>query len=283
MAFRTTIPLNWGSKTQDDFSITEQYSNASDAGNFQVHWHDCFEILLILEGSRQTRAGDLEFALSRGDILVIPPHLSHGFDNGIFRCISFGYAESVIYTPDSPLSALQFLLPFRDAAPFLITRSLPEYARLYDLICSGLSFFTSSSPVRLLEIHACILQVHALVWQCYLNAGCDTAKNQHYLQEVQSYIESHFSENISPYDIAEALHISHSHLCRIIKKALHITPAALINQYRLHLAERLLTTQPSLSVTEIAFRCGFEDTSYFIRLFRKEKGITPGKLRTSLK
>ena len=76
---------------------------------------------------------------------------------------------------------------------------------------------------------------------------------------------------------------SHSHLCRIIKKALHITPAALINQYRLHLAERLLTTQPSLSVTEIAFRGGFEDTSYFIRLFRKEKGITPGKLRTSLK
>jgi AraC-like DNA-binding protein len=31
------------------------------------------------------------------------------------------------------------------------------------------------------------------------------------------------------------------------------------------------------SVTDIAFRCGFNDLSYFIRIFRKYKGISPGK------
>ena len=45
-----------------------------------------------------------------------------------------------------------------------------------------------------------------------------------------------------------------------------------LTRTRLEAATRLLTLQPELSVTEIAFRCGFQSSQYFSKVFRKQHG-----------
>lgn len=275
MLFETTFPLDWGQKYQDEFSVTRQSISQFDAGRLQDHWHDCFEILYITEGSRSFTAGEQSFLLEAGDILVLPPHLSHSSQGGIFRSIVFGYAESVIHTPYNSYNGIQYLLPFRNAPALLCKND----ATLSGLLLKGAALFFGDDPTRSLEMHACILQIHAILWKKYLKLQYSTEKSYGYLSQIQGYIEAHLSRDISPYEIADALHISHSHLCRIVKAAYRISPAALINRYRLSLSEKLLLQFPDMSVSEVSARAGFDDNSYFIRLFRKENGITPGQFR----
>lgn len=275
MPFQTTFPLDWGKKDQDEFSVTRQSSAQYDAGQLKDHWHDCFEILYITEGSRRFTAGDQSFSLKAGDILVLPPHLPHSSDGGVYRCIVFGYAESVIHTPHNSYSGIRYLLPFRGASA-LLCRSDVALARL---LTHGTELFFSDAPTRSLEMRACIFQIHAILWQHYCKIQYATEKSYGYLGQIQDYIEANLTQSLSPYRIAEALHISHSHLCRIVKAAYRITPAALINRYRLSLSEKLLLQFPDMPISEVSAQAGFDDNSYYIRLFKKENGITPGQFR----
>jgi len=59
------------------------------------------------------------------------------------------------------------------------------------------------------------------------------------------------------------------------------TPVEYLNSYRIEKASRkLLNTD--MSVTSVAFSCGFNDLSYFIKTFKAIKGITPAKYRKGL-
>lgn len=281
MAFQTTFPLDWGEKEQDEFSVSIQKSSHYSRGCLQNHWHDCFEIIYITQGSRSFVAGTQSFLLAAGDILVIPPHLSHSSDGGVYDSIVLGYAESVIHTPFNSYNGIQYLLPFRNASALYIRSNDPVIGQIQELTKRTAELFASTSPTRPLEVHACILQLHAALWQCKLKNRHTSEKSYNYLTQIQSYINDNLTNDLSPYEIAEALHISHSHLCRIVKTAYRITPATLINQLRLSRAEHLLMYFPELTIADIALRIGFSDDSYFIRLFKKENGITPGQFRTN--
>ncbi|MBQ8402551.1 MAG: helix-turn-helix transcriptional regulator [Clostridia bacterium] len=281
MPFQTTIPLRWNTRKDDEFSIHRQDTDTPQDSVFEDHWHDCFEILYILDGNREFTVENVSYQLKTGDVLVIPPHLSHSSAGGLCSVIVFGYAESVIYTPDNSFTGLQYVMLFRHASARLLQGDSENLCRLRSLLLQGYELYKGTSPVRRLEMHACILQVHGIIWQMYLDNGSNPDVQSRYLIEAQEYIEAHLQEDISPYEIAAALHISHSHFCRILRASLNTTPAALINRYRLCLAEKLLTGHPELRITDIAFQCGFHDISYFIRYFRKENGITPMQFRQS--
>lgn len=281
MAFKTTFPLNWGQKQQDEFSVTVQRSMQYASGRLTAHWHDCFELLYITEGSRSFTAGGQSFLLDAGDILILPPHILHSSDGGIYQSIVFGYAESVIHTPHNSYLGIQYLLPFRDAPAVHMHSTDPAAPQLQTLLKQGAGLADDPAPTRSLEMRACILLVHAIIWKLYLIASSGTEKTCEYLSHIQAYIEDHLTQDISPYGIAQALHISHSHLCRIVKQAYRLTPTALINRSRLCLAEHLLLYMPALPITEIASQTGFSDDSYFIRLFKKEYGITPKQFRSN--
>jgi AraC-like DNA-binding protein len=273
-------PSSW--QRHDEFSITtQQYAKFTD-GIIKAHWHSCYEIIYVTNGSRDFFASDKKYRLEEGDILVIPPYVMHGSDGTLCTNIAFGYAESVVYTPHNSSMGLKYILPFHGAQAKLLQGNSDTLQLLRTLIVKGESLFAGNSPARILEIRACILQVHGILWKLYMDPGRNDARNIQYLSEAQEFIEEHLAEDISPYDIADALHLSHSHLCRIIKNALHVTPAALINQFRLCLAERLLTEMMDLSITEVALRSGFHDSSYFIRVFHANKGMTPKQFQQLL-
>lgn len=287
MPFHTTIPLDWGRKSEDEFSVNHEKNPINIVAE---HWHDCFELICMLDGVRDFSVGETVFRLEAGDLLVVPPHVPHASPGGgPYDCLVFGYAESVIYTTDNSYSSLKYLLPFRlhqPAGNCLFRRGTAKLDDLRALILRGEEIFTGSSLTRSLDMRACILQVHAILYRLFLSRGSrstDSDQTFRYMVEAQEYINAHLSETISPYDIADALHISHSHLCRLFAAVFGMPPGALVNQYRLGLAEQLLIEHPEMSITEIGLRAGFGDSSYFIRRFRALKGMSPGEFRARLR
>ena len=63
MPFHTTIPLNWGQKSGDEFSVHhEKYP----INIIAEHWHDCFELICMLDGVRDFSVGETVFRLEAG-------------------------------------------------------------------------------------------------------------------------------------------------------------------------------------------------------------------------
>ncbi|MNJ00150.1 Bifunctional transcriptional activator/DNA repair enzyme AdaA [compost metagenome] len=68
------------------------------------------------------------------------------------------------------------------------------------------------------------------------------------------------------------------HTCLLFQQTLGMRPFAYLTRYRLRKAKELLL-QEQLEVREIAKRVGYEDTSYFIKLFKRQEGVTPIRFR----
>ena len=98
----------------------------------------------------------------------------------------------------------------------------------------------------------------------------------HRLRLALDYIEENYASHITLDDIARRSGYSSKYFCRYFFAAVHKTPIEYLNFYRIERACFLLDTEHG-SVGDIAFRCGFNDLGYFIRTFKKMKGVTPKK------
>lgn len=94
------------------------------------------------------------------------------------------------------------------------------------------------------------------------------------LRPVKEYIEQNFNRNISLNLLANYASMSTTHFRREWTKIYGTSPLQYRDTLRLSYAKEYLLTG-YYSVTEVAEKCGFEDTNYFIRFFKKHTGITP--------
>ena len=83
---------------------------------------------------------------------------------------------------------------------------------------------------------------------------------------------------ISVNDLAAAVNCSRLHFTRLFQAAEGRSPHEFIADLKMRLAVRLLQTTPG-SVKEVAAACGYEDTSYFCKVFKKFHGTTPAGFR----
>ena len=98
---------------------------------------------------------------------------------------------------------------------------------------------------------------------------------------VSAYIEEHMAEQIPLSTLAQLVRLSPYHFCRAFKQSFGMPPHRYHNTRRIEYARTLLA-QPSSSVTEIALKVGFSETSSFTASFRKATGSTPTAYRRGL-
>ncbi len=98
------------------------------------------------------------------------------------------------------------------------------------------------------------------------------------LKQAIEYIDAHLGENLSLKAMADTLHISQYHFCRLFKQSTGMSPHRYLMQQRIERAKQLLK-QPELTVTHIAYKCGFANQSHFARYFRRYTGVSPTQFR----
>lgn len=106
--------------------------------------------------------------------------------------------------------------------------------------------------------------------------------NQERLLHMLSYIHEHYAEKISLEDIAGASAISKREALRCFQSGISQPPFDYLQEYRLQVAKRLLTTTQA-SIAEIALECGFGSSAYFGKVFKEKEGMTPKLYRDSIK
>jgi two-component system, response regulator YesN len=104
------------------------------------------------------------------------------------------------------------------------------------------------------------------------------AKHVDRLARTLHYINSHYTEKISLEEAASYAAFSPAYFSKIFKEEMNCSFTQYINQIRVDHAKTLLRTTPC-TLVEIAGLVGFEDQSYFSRVFKSIAGISPGKYR----
>ncbi len=96
-----------------------------------------------------------------------------------------------------------------------------------------------------------------------------------------TYIDSNYADNISLDDLAKEIGLSRFHTSRMFKNATGHTFKEYLNMRRLKAAKKLMRT-PELNISQVCYSVGFNDVSYFSRIFKKYEGMNPSTYRKQL-
>jgi AraC-like DNA-binding protein len=94
------------------------------------------------------------------------------------------------------------------------------------------------------------------------------------------YLRENLASPLNVTELAGVAGYSRHHFTRIFRRETGLAPVRYLREARCERAAQLLATE-TLSVKEIAARCGFESTSYFCRVFHQTTGFSPGQYRVS--
>ena len=100
------------------------------------------------------------------------------------------------------------------------------------------------------------------------------------LTTMIGYVQKNYPHKIMLKDISSSGNCCKTKCTSLFQKYLNTSPMVYLNRYRLEKSVFLLQNT-TMSVTEIAYTCGFSNSSYFCELFHKYYNTTPGKFRSS--
>jgi YesN/AraC family two-component response regulator len=98
------------------------------------------------------------------------------------------------------------------------------------------------------------------------------------LRKAERYIWDHYTHKVSLQEVAEVSGLSASYFSSIFKKEMGENLSNYLNRLRVEKATDMLT-KTDASLYEIARVCGFEDQSWFSKIFKSYTGVSPGKYR----
>lgn len=103
-------------------------------------------------------------------------------------------------------------------------------------------------------------------------------KNNEIIKKAMVYISQNFHSNITLEDVANHVHLHPSYFSTMFKQSIGSSFKEYINMVRIEESKRLLTNT-DFSIIDIAIAIGFEDQSYFSKVFKKYTGLTPKQFR----
>lgn len=100
------------------------------------------------------------------------------------------------------------------------------------------------------------------------------------LQAALAHVAKHFRRQIPESEVALLCNMSPSRFCREFRAAFAVTFVEYLAHYRVSQAKRLLAN-PAMPVADVAVAVGFNDPSYFTRVFRKQEHLSPSEYRAA--
>ena len=234
--------------------------------DFPQHWHEHTELHYVFNGNCRLRYGDSEYSLQAGDMAIINGNELHRGIGGLCDYICIIIPPAFFEQNHSIFEK--------------VIRS--EY--ISEIIGKIYECYNRGEAVDMLEIKG---NMYFLISHLVRNFTLKTLGDNTYLgyvnklnrvNEAIKYMSGNYDKQITTRMLAEMAYLSEGYFCRIFKDVTGKTAMEYLNNLRIDKAEKMLG-RTEMTVTEIAYCCGFEDANYFSRTFKKIKGINPASSR----
>jgi len=245
------------------------------------HRHDFYVTVIFTKGTGIHEIDFQKYSVSEGSIFFLSPGQVHSWE---LSPDTDGY----IFFFSQPYYEMHYVNQKLKNFPFFNSPSFPRKLQLQ-----------SEELVDMIRLFEAIGSEHesqnvmkesfilSLITQIYIQSVREFSKDdektsatsvsyfKHY-QDFENLLEESFTFQKSISYYASQLNISAKHLNRITQTVMQKTASEIITERVILEAKRMLIYLDE-GLVEIAFRLGYEEYSYFARMFRKNSGITPSQ------
>ncbi len=256
-----------------------------------LHWHSEIEIIVIKKGCGIVTVDLKKQKVTIGDIIFIRSGQLHSIEQDGSNYMEYEnilFKKELLISGEYDLCAKNFIIPLIEGnipSATFFTSVLHYYNDVancineIDILCSeqqeGYQLLLKSILFRLIYIiisHKETIEITSTI----------QTKSLEKLKYTLKYVEEHYSEHITIEEMAKLTFYSKSHFMKFFKSHIGTGFIDYLNNYRLMMSEQMLKTS-DLSVIEIAQLNGFDNISYFNRIFKKKYNLSPSKLRKNAK
>ena len=239
------------------------------------HWHMECELILVLGGKFHLSINGVSHTLEKGQSVFIPSEFIHGGtpENCTYECVVFDMESFLSQSPkciekynnalDSGVISEMIFEPNSTAGAMVdsLFENMEKESVAYTFTTTGL----------LWQLIGYIIEQKSQIAPSVQNTVYRKNKQ---IKKVLTKIRNDYSKQLTLDDLANEAQLNKQYFCRAFKQVTGKTPIECA-------AEQLSLSY--LSITDIALSCGFNDLSYFNRLFKRNKGVTPSNYRKKFK
>ena len=285
---RQTVPLAYH---------RQSYNAVADSG---LHRHeDHYALYVVHSGHGTHQINGHPYGIARGDIYLAPPGSEHAYrECKNLEVDVFVFQIDLFEEPE--VNALRALPGFRN---LFVIGDEEEWSRhrlhlapaqwqeidnqvqtiRRELASASGEHATPEAAFLTRYLFFRLLVELARLWsQNPAHQIASNAYHQTELADVLQFCEAHYDESLSVPQLAARMFLSPGRFSEIFKKEMGTPPGDYLRRLRLNKAQELLRAE-KLSITQIAFQCGFNDAAQFSRAFHATFDITPSDYRKEFK
>lgn len=260
-------------ETEIHYALLSSYN-----GRLFPHYHDFFEVFLLLEGEQEYSTSECHNILQPGSLMLVRPGEVHSRaytkpGRHINLAFSHQIAESLFSYLGPGFPTHELMTSTKPPCVLLTPGEKNKVKQMLEDIGS-----TDINNVDLIKTQMRILVMRIFITyfsnSLYFSENTDQDWFEHLLYQMETnrnYI--HGLERM-----IQLSGRSHEHLCRVFKAKMNCTPIHYINKLKLNYAANQLIHTDS-SILDICLDVGFSNLSYFYRIFQEEYGLSPAKFR----
>lgn len=258
--------------TDPDLPIFFHLDSVSDKSNFWIHWHENPELLFFVDGNGFVKIDDTLISAEKGCLITVNSNRIHTvfthepkveyycliIDKGFCEQFGFNIEDVCIHEkvldPELFSSLERIITEINEKKPFFKAAVMGE-----------------------------VINLLLYLFRNYIDD--DAAKNvsgKHIemIKKSITYMKKHCREKISVSDIADGIGYSKYYFCRVFKQATGFTVNEYLNSLKVEQAYAYLKKE-GLSISEASAKCGFSDTSYFTKIFKKYMHTLPSQVQSA--
>lgn len=247
----------------------------------------CWTLIYIRNGVGMCLVEDVLTCLNAGDILFFPPKVSYSFATAD---LGDEYNESldvVVLRFDKPWTDA-LLKVFRPLSSSLLSLKEhhnplsivgPKWMKVSALMESLVNSEPQQEALTILTIISLLSEPSDMV--TLSQSSVDLSNMSERLDKIDRYISCHLYDRVSLDEISAYINMNKTYFCLFFKKHYGMSFTDYLNKKRVDEAS-LMLLNPESSIAEIAAACGYPTVTYFNRIFRKYKDMTPSEYRKSL-
>jgi len=250
-----------------------------------LHYHPHYELVWIKKGFGVRIVGDHIDHFKEGDMVLMGPNLPHVWEN-----------DKTFYEENCELKADVFVVHFTDEIIDNLLK-FPELSEIKSVLMhsqKGLRIvgdtnkkmqqvITQLSLSTSIERIVLFLRLFQLI--CYSTDEAISLSSMDFvrffgehksdrLRKIYEFVGKNFNRNIHIDEISDVACMSPTAFCRYFKQKTGYNFVSYLNNFRLEYAKNLLNTN-DFKICTIAEMCGFQDISYFNRMFKQKNNMTP--------
>ena len=265
----------------ETFPFKSYYYHQSNSEN---HYHDFYELVIVLNGNGQHITVSKGYPISRGDVFVIKPFVQHMYENTHNLEI-----ENILFIPEklnitkADIRDIPGYFALFEAEPMLreqhgfksrLNLNSEQLTVVMQIIVRMHHELKNQDNGFRFMVTTYFMQLIGYLSRCYSFSKQKHSQKLLQISSMLEFIEVNYHSHITLEKIAAKGNMSASTANRMFKEVLKMSPIEYLLKIRINSAKNIIERQ-RCTISEAAFQSGFNDSNYFAKQFKKSTGMSP--------